>query len=325
MSASFTPPSPAPLTGVATSFVTVRFDRTKTGDARFAVLPNVQCVNFQYRKGPTPHSAQFEYILDSTQGKSSPFPFLMEQLWPLLSAGPYVVQNDDELIVYALDAAGNRSLVFNGFASIPQADMAKVLNVTFSAQSVHIRLWDNPIFGAIYRDADDPKTGNDVPTDKPVFFNPTVKGKLQPNCTPDGWDVNEGAFGPYPVFLDAHLPAVPGADPTAPTLWTLGPFIRHIFEVFNTTLDPTGDLYVDNPDVPDTYLQSPQPTAGGSASDGPMDLSDDTTYTLNPIVIRSYDATNKALPDAAAEQLHYHGFEYFHRTQENPSSTAAGI
>jgi hypothetical protein len=313
------------LAAQATQFLVVRFDRTATGADRFQVLPNVRVDSYHYQEGPVVPTAQFSYVLDDTD-PSSPFPYLIEQLWPLAASGRYVVQADDELLVYAYDQAGNRTLVGDYFASIPQVEMGHGLSVSFAGAGVGIRLWDEPIGDAVYRDADrttSTDVGDTVDTGLPVWFNPGGK----PNATPDGYDVHEGADNAYPCFLDDRLPQVPGATPTVPAFWTLGGMIRYLFVVHNQSSDPTGNPWVNDPVAPtgvtiDDYLHELTPASGDT---GYMDPSNPATYTAKPITIRSYDATGKALLEAAAEQLGYYGFRVFLNTREDPADPGAPL
>ena len=63
-------------------------------------MPNVRCDSIQYREGAEPPVARFRYVLDDSAGASD-YPSQFEQLWPLAAAGPYVVQNDDRIVVLA--------------------------------------------------------------------------------------------------------------------------------------------------------------------------------------------------------------------------------
>lgn len=333
-------PSGDSLTGTASVFDVCRFDRTASGDDRFTTLPNIICASYHFTEGTEPPSAQFLYILDDAD-PSSPFPRTIADLWPLGGAGgDYVVEQDDELLVYETDESGERVLRFDGFADLSQANLAPGgLAVSFAAVGVHKRLWDSPLWGAWYRDADDPKAGGEVQTDLPLWFNPAGKGKSRPNRTPTGYDQDDGATddlgndSSYPLFLDAGLPDPPPAVPPPPTplpptpdFWDLGDFVRYLFRRHNTALDPNGKPWVDPPVSPsgltiDGYLQAAAPLKGEPF----MDLADPSTYTLEPIRIRSFDVTGKALMEAVAEQLNYFDFHVFLNTREDPDDPGAPI
>src|SRR5258708_3793066 len=110
----------------------VRYHAEASGSERFELLPNVVPLNVQWAEGLVPPTAQFTYILDSTNPGGSPFPFLIEQLWPLNAPSTgFRVENDDRLLVYDFDPFGNRFLCFDGFATIPQVNQAERLSATF--------------------------------------------------------------------------------------------------------------------------------------------------------------------------------------------------
>jgi hypothetical protein len=314
-SSSFDPAGPDDLSVPASAFVVARFDRQGEGDDRFTVLPNVKVESIHYREGATVPTAQFSYILDDTD-PDSPTPATIADLWPLAAAGPYVVRADDELIVWEFGADGDRTLVFDGFASIPQVDQSgEGLRVTFVAEGVGVRLRDTPIGGAIYRDADKAQDTTEtylVPTDLPTWFNPTVRGKAAPNKTPDDHDVHQGEDGSYPVFLDR---ALVGATPPQ-DFWTLGDLVRYLSRACNDD-----ETWVDNPVGPDgedvgTFLQAVAPVAGET-----FDLADPATFTRSPIVVRSFDATGMTFVEALAEQLHYYRFEIAFNLREEEDGT----
>ncbi len=134
--------------------------------------------------------------------------------------------------------------------------------VTFVAVGVAIRCWDTPIAGRPQRNADDPQNGAVVMTDLPFRFNPADNGPraiggFLPNCTPDGYDVNENGDSPYPVFLDPNI----DRDPDPRTFWNLSYAVRTILAIYNTQSD---DSLVDNPDfgVLDALLQNRRPLEG---------------------------------------------------------------
>ena len=307
-------PSSLPLAAPASEFQVVRFDREAEGNDRFAVLHNVIVSEIHYNQGAVLPSASFSYILDSVDPES-PYPYLWEQLWPQTATSEYAVKPDDELLVFEY-VDGERFLVFDGFAAIPQVDQqSRGLSASFTATSVHQRLWDRPVRGAVYRSSADPEAGERVATDLPVRFNPDGKA----NKTPDGYDVNQGADDAYPVFLD------PLTYPYPPTFWTLGDLVRYLFAVHNDGKDPRGNLWVNDPVSPtgetiDDYLKAPTPKNGEF-----MDLSDASTYTLEPIIIRDFDCSNKPLIEAVAEQIGYYGYRLFLNTREDPNDSGAPV
>src|SRR5271165_3888780 len=161
-------PYALPLSGAATPVGVFRYDSAQG----YVLLPNVRCERIEYREGPQPPAAHFSYMLDDADAAS----------------GPYVVRNDDRLVVLATAPSGGNRVLFDGFAQVPQVELsASSQRVSFLAVGVSIRCWDSPIGGRYERHADDPKNGKTVSIDRPTRFNPDG----QPNCTPDGYDVNQ--------------------------------------------------------------------------------------------------------------------------------------
>ncbi|MHB8397358.1 MAG: hypothetical protein ACYDCI_00265 [Candidatus Limnocylindrales bacterium] len=279
------------------------------GQSTTTQLPNVAVVRIDEREGPSPAVATFMYLMDDNLSATLGWPSTTETIWPIDAApSPYVVENDDRLIVEEMDAAGNVAIVFDGFAQIPQADLqAGGEQVTFTAISVSSREWDSPIRGRYQRNGDTPKTDpstGPIKTAHPCRFNPSDtdaadgnKGGILANCTPDDGDVNEGDdTTSYPIFLD---PAIDGTDgtPAPQTMWTISKACRYLMSVGNPK-----ELYVNNPDFTNltSLLQANYP-AQGSDTIGAGDQTAD-------IVIRDYDASDKPWPEAVAELLSYAGF-----------------
>jgi hypothetical protein len=295
----------------ASVFVTARYDRDS---GKVSVLKNIRCESIHYVEGITPPSAQFSYVMDDNLDG---YPYLLEDIFPLESQVDGVVQLDDELLVYEYQG-DTRTLVFDGFAQVPQGDLGQGSQFTFTAVGVAIRLWDKPIRGAIIRQSNAPNSTaktDAVSTDLPVWFNPTVKEVGRPNCIPDGYDINNGATNAYPIFFDPTATWVDGSGNPLQTFWTLGKFIRYLFWTENPD-----ETYLKNPVSPtgatiDDYLSTPKPKKGQQF----MDLSRSSTYDLDPIIIRSFDVTGKTLPEAAEEQLSYYGYELFFNLRDDGS------
>jgi hypothetical protein len=247
-------------------------------------------------------------VLDDSSSTPG-FPAQFEDLWPLDAAGPYVLRTDERVVILAMSPSGKGRILFDGFVQAPRVDLgSSSQQVSIVAVAVPTRCWDSPIGGRLQRHGDDPQHGDVVSVDLPSRFNPDG----QPNCTPDGYDVNSSnPATSYPVFLDADLDRLP--DPR--TYWTLGKLVRYILSVYND------GKYVQNPDFPqlDALLQSRVPK-NGSAFVNPGDSSN---YTAADLVIRDFDATNMAWPDALSLQLGYAGFSMRFRTSED--STGAPL
>ena len=304
-------PLPTAMSSQAPLFQVCVYDSSSDDPSTaFTPLPNIACMRIDEREGPFPPVAVFEYLLDDNYAANYGWPSQVEQIWPIdAPPNPYVVENDDRLVVMTVDDSGNTSILFDGFAQIPQADIAgRAQQATFSAVAASWREWDEPIKGRFQRDADspdsDPESGP-TKTDLPCRFNPSDtavadgnKGGMIANCTPDGQDVGESDdTTSHPVFLDPSIETQGGAKPPN-TLWTISKACRYLMAVGNPD-----ETYVNNPDfsVLTDLLQAYFPPSGsGTISPGGDQTAD--------IVIRDYDASDKAWPDAVAELLGYAGF-----------------
>lgn len=294
-------------------------------------LPNVLCVGVQNTDSDNPPSARFQYILDN-RTLVAPYPNQFEQLWPLVLAGDntvgsYVVLPGDRLDVYVQMPDGSVDLLFDGYARLPQVDLSGDEHsasqmVTFSAVGAAIRCYDLPIQGRIQRNGDPASVqltdgSADVATNLPTRFNPATGQQPtgQPNCTPENYDT--GAADPstsYPVFLDPGIDR-PGFPDQSPRLWTLSGAVKYLLANYNGPVpvqdpdDPSNTTYqqfVQNPDFTQlsSILDNRQPLQGSDW----YDPTDPSTYTANPIIIRDFDATNMAWPEAMSRMLAYHGF-----------------
>ena len=272
----------------------------------YSQIPNVQWLRIDYREGPFPPTAEFKYIQDDALAANMGWPSQFEQLWPIDTPhGQYTVQNDDRIVVLALNPDNTTNVLFDGFAQVPQVDVTpQNQNVSFAAVDVSVRCWDQPIVGRRQRDSDpvgiNTTGGADRNIDLPTRFNPSDtsvadgnKGGYIPNCSPDGHD-SSGVLGDYPVFIDPGIEVSP--DPR--TYWDVGKAIKYILEIYNAD-----EEYVSNPtfDTIDDLVQSEYPPDDG-------DIYDPTDASTSPIVIRDLDAANRPWPEVIAELLSYAGF-----------------
>lgn len=267
------------------------------------ILPNVACEMVSFREGAEAPVAQLRYLLDE-RARADGYPVDFEDLWPVEAPGPYVLRPDDRVLVLTWTPSGRRIVLFDGFCQVPQVDLTESSqSVTITAVGAATRCWDEPIAGRVQRDGDDPQDtdpASQVSTDLPCRFNPSGQdGRERPNCTPLNYDVNQGSLTKaYPVFLDEHIERSP--DPRR--YWTLAGAVRYLLGVYN------GDQrFVQNPlfsDL-DTLLQARTPKANVN---GAYDPSDPASYTSSDIVVRDFDATNKAWPDAMGHLLGLSGF-----------------
>jgi hypothetical protein len=278
----------------------------------YTIIPNVRCEQIQYKEGHEPPTARFSYILDLVANASNGWPDEFDDIWPIqVAPSNYVVTTGNELVALAILGNNTTRVLFHGYARVPQTDLTPgTQHVSFVAVGVAIRAWDMPIGGRWQRDGDAPSTNSaGAQTDLPTRFNPAATGTRSiggylPNCTPDGYDVNQGADNPYPVFLDPDIDRSP--DPR--TFWGLSKAVRYLLANWNTVKsgDTEGDLMIDNPDfgVLDSLLQNRQPLEGQQF----FDPTNSSTYTTEPNRIRDYDATNKPWPEAVEALLGFYGF-----------------
>jgi hypothetical protein len=303
-------PHAVPLATSAVPVVVCRYDPTQSQDQQYSIAPNVQCDSIQYREGAEPPLARLHYVLDDSSTTTG-FPSQFEDLWPLDAAGPYILRTDDRVVVLAMSPSGKSRVLFDGFVQAPQVELTSTSQqVSIVAVGVSTRCWDCPIGGRRQRHGDDPQNGGVVSVDLPARFNPDG----QPNCTPDDHDVNSSTPATsYPVFLDADLDRQP--DPR--TFWTLGKLVRYILSVHND------GKFVQNPDFTqlDALLQARAPKSGSAF----VNPGNSNNYTAADVVVRDFDATNMAWPDALALQLGYAGFGMRFRTSENAAGSPLHI
>jgi hypothetical protein len=298
-------PSAVGLDGSAWALITALYEREEGG---FSILPNVQVRRIRKTLGAVPASAQFSYVTDSSD-PNSPFPRWPEQLWPLGAGGSsaYAAATGDEIVVFAQDENGAVEVLFDGFVEAPQVDiMGQGQAITFVARGVAIRCWDQPTGGMILRNADEAFQSDgsaDVQTDLIARFNP-VAGEFwdaQPNATPEGADAGDAPLQ-YPVFLDWRIVRSP--DPRR--AWTLGMLARYL-------LGQRADdeqTYVDNPPSEilsqiDEMLQAIVPQ--GAGLDGPIDVTDPSTYTLQDIEVDDLVGSERPWPEVLQKAISPYG------------------
>jgi hypothetical protein len=277
-------------------------------DDPFFLLPNVRCQRIDYREGPEPPMARFEYVMDDSLAINFGWPSQFEQVWPIDAQGPYVVNPDDRLVVMAQNPDGSPLILFDGFAQVPQVDLGpRTQRVSFAAVGVAAREWDNPISGRVQRHSDpaglrDTSGNSDVQVDLPCRFNPAgtavgSRGGYLPNRTPEGADTvksNTGLSLDHPVFLDPGIERSP--DPR--TYWSIGDAIRFLLAEYNGSQAYTTFPSLDALDAL-VDVESP-PTGQPTFEPGDAESS--------PLTIRDYDASNKPYPEAIADLLSYAGF-----------------
>ncbi len=305
----------APLYGDALAAGVYLYD--PAADNPFSLFPNVRCLRIDFREGPEPPVARFEYVLSDIVAINLGWPAQFEELWPIDAQGPYVVNPDDRLVVMATNPDGSPLILFDGFAQVPQVDVTPSnQRVTFTAVGVAIREWDNPVSGRVQRNSDptglvDTSGGSDISIDLPCRFNPSEtdvggRGGYLPNRTPEGKDTVKSVGGlslSYPVFIDPGIERSP--DPRA--YWSIGDAIGYLLAQYNGTQLYTG---YPNLDSLDTLLQVESPAQG-------QDTFTPADAQTAPLTIRDYDASNRPYPEVVAELLSYAGFVMRWDTEAN--------
>lgn len=274
------------------------------------LLPNIWCERIDYREGPEPPVARFRYAMDDLYALNLDWPSRIGDVWPLDAQGPYVVQDDDRLVVAGQNPDGSPLFLFDGFAQIPQVDVSpRSEGANFVALGVACRAWDDTIHTRVQRDADTPEDtsgDSDFEVHLPCRFNPADQrpgsmGGILANSTADALYTQDGKdqFG-YPVFLEPLLEEREIAEEaTYLEEWYVSDAMLYLLAQPNEA-----DDYVTWPDSGDilALLESLAPPPGST-------VFNRTTAVKADCVIRDYDATGKTLPEALAEIIGYAGFE----------------
>ena len=220
--------------------------------------------------------------------------------------GNYIVQVDDRLVVLTSDPTGNPLVLFDGFAQIPQVDVASTSHgVTFVAIGVAARLWDAPITGRIQRNADQATVTDgsaDIAIDGPCRFNPSDNsvgslGGCQGNAVGEEYH-SEVADGNFPVFID---PLLRDQNPDLTGYWSTGGVLKYLMATQPNPVDAAANEYVQFPTFSsiDLIVEAYTALAGGVLNAGDA--------TISYVHIRDYDATNKAIPQVFGDLLGYNG------------------
>lgn len=303
---SFTP-SPPPLLAPCQILGVFRWD----GSTNYQFLPNVQVIGVEPPgEGADPGSARFRYTFGDPLGPPGA-PGRFEQVYPLDAAGPLVVVNDDRLVVRLYRDDGSWEVLFDGFALIPQADVhGEAEVVTFEAIGTPIRERDKPLGGAYTRDGDVPSTPNrEIQTALPARFNPNG----HPNASPDDQS-NPGVYAfdsgqspyQYPVFLGPIWPPntidPSTLDPVCELNgqylreWSVAMAARYIVQRGNPKQTYTQVLTFKGWD---DLMSAVTPTSTGAA----IDITNSSTFTLEPIPVEDLDVTGMAWPLALEKLL----------------------
>jgi hypothetical protein len=309
--------SPVPA-AQATQAPPVIVCRYKPGDENpYTILSNVNCLRIDYREGPEPPLARFQYMMDDLAQAALDWPSRFEALWPIDAQGDYVVMTDDRLVVLTqippatADDDPQTLVLFDGFAQVPQTDVSAAAQaVSFIAQATPVRLWDKPITTRVQRNADQPGILDgtaDVIVELPARFNPADNSLSDfGGYTANAVGLNNYTFDPdtmtpaYPVFIDPVV--IERLDPTLISYWYTSDVLKYLIYTEPSPKDAAGNPYVVFPTVGslDDILGTYAPPDDGT-------LNSEDAQESN-VKVRDYDASNKAAPEAMAEMLRYGGF-----------------
>ncbi len=312
-------PVPSQVANVALPIVVCLYDPAAQNP--YTVLPNVRCLRIDYREGPEPPVARFQYLMDDLLQSAFGWPSQFEQLWPIDAQGDYVVLADDRLVVLTQDPNGNPIVLFDGFAQIPQVDLsARQQGVTFVAVGTAVRLWDSPIHTRVQRDASNATTTDgsaDTKAPLPCRFNPAdnsvgALGGYIGNCVAEG-EYTDLSVGVYPVFLD---PLVLERGINETSYWFVADALAYLIATQPSPEDESETKYVIYPTI--ASLQALLTCISTSPSNGTGTLNSSDAVDTD-IQIRDYDATNKAVPEVFAELLQYCGFVMYFFQDQDPS------
>lgn len=336
-------PPPVPLSRKGATTAVFRFHADKEDAAdKWEALPNVRFLGISAKEGGAPWVARIRFALGDLYLESGE-PRRLEDVMGFDTLGPGVLEEDDRLVAFAFFADGTRRMIFSGFYQAPQGDLSEDGEfVTATVLGDTVREADNPLAGAILRDADDPTTVNDIQTGSlPVRFNPDG----EPNASPyDGAvtpDHGDSAFGgnTYPVFLgpypddETHPQAGGSINQSQVRAWTLPMAARYL--IVNGAIDYEDDgtaiksKYVDYgklgylDDVltsvrpapaeeltgpPDPNKEAEDADRANKADVGVIDPNDPATYTVEDILCPDLDVTGMPWPDALWRLIEPYGF-----------------
>ena len=277
-------------------------------DEPFSLFPNVRCLRIDYREGPEPPVARFEYIMDNALAINLGWPSQFEELWPIDAQGPFVVNPDDRLVVMAQNPDGSPMILFDGFAQVPQ------VNVTPRSQTgdLHGGRRGGPGVG---QPGQRPRPAPFRPGRPPGHLGgfrcrrrPAVSlqsgglRRRQPRRLPAQPDARRRG---YRAVARRHLPGPSGlhgpGDRTRPrprAYWSISDAIKYLLAEYNGSQTYTSYPSLDSFD---DLLEVESPPSGQATFD-----SEDAD--TSPLTVRDYDASNRPYPEVIADLLSYAGF-----------------
>ncbi len=257
-----------------------------TADGGAELLPHVQCLSIRRGEGPDPGSATFRYDLSVTDGTS---PSTIEEALGTQYSGGQIVEPGDNLFVRATSPTGHAESLFDGFALGFSGGLGPGSEeVAIEAEGIAKRLWDTPLSGSVFRNANAPFAAtSNVTTEVPGHFNPAGV----PNRTPDGAEASVEGYDDYkyPVFFDQD--AARSEDVRA--YWDLAGAVKYLLYVHND------EAWVLNP--------PPEELDALSAAGDPVDPIDPVP-TVVPLTVPDYPFEGKDLPGTVFDLVREYGF-----------------
>jgi hypothetical protein len=189
------------------------------GAGNYTPLPFVQWTAIRRAEGPRPSTCQLRVRMGlwGAQATHTRFDDYLALGRPARGLAP-----DDRVCVSAIDATGGLRFLFDGFVQVPGIEVAdRVSDVAYQAAGVEVRAFDEPLFGAAFRDVSDPSGGETVRTMLPTRFNPGGR----PNATKSPAYDAGGSEYKSPAFLDATARLVASGDRVP---WTLAMAARYV-------------------------------------------------------------------------------------------------
>jgi hypothetical protein len=284
-------------------------------------LSRVKVIEIAMREGANPSSAVFQYISSNLDPSVNAISF--EHVLPLVRIkNPDVLDVDDRIVVAGLTPTGTLRFLFDGFMQVPETkfDPKSGETLSFSAQGVEYRCWDDVISGQIVRDAGDPTNPDkSVFTKLPVRFNPrvTALGPGQaPNMTQYGWESVTSDGRNYAIFIDPlagkKTVKVKGNDTPIAVLWDLFNAVNHLM-----TVGTIGSTYIKIQDY--KYLK--KILSLNVPKEGQFYDPDDTsTFDVKPIFIPDTDVEDMPWPDAVEKLCEANGYGMCFRVGESTSA-----
>jgi hypothetical protein len=276
-------------------------------DVGFQLLPAVKPLEVSYREGARPSVAAFTYVSGNTSADS--YPIWIEHVLPMATIGnPFLVYPDDRIVIATVGSDGLRFL-FDGYAQIPEVSWSdRRQDITFQAQGVEVRAWDNQMTGYPMRNAGNYANAGATNTrfvEDKIIINPVIEREARGNMLipGHGYDAENPDTGreflPWVDPLVNQDITYTGEDgqevkKSWRQLWTLAEAVNTILAYYNNSRDI---IAVPNRDYILNELVVITPKSGDF-----YDPEDSSTYTARDIILPETDLTDMSWP-AAIEQI----------------------